>query len=199
MNAFQDASYLRLWPRSFRMSGISPDSLMAGARRLAPELQLLGSVRENGMADNLAWIVERESSRGRVLVFAHNLHLSRAEVVADEPLLNGHRGAGTYLAARFGRAYRVIGSYYGRAVGMPAGAQSLSPDTAGIDGVLASPGLAAYLMGLHETSIPAPLGVWFAATHATRTGNSGDQVVRTAPSLAYDALVYFGTITPAHR
>ena len=199
MNAFQDASYLRLWPRGFRMSGISPDSLMAGARRLAPELQLLGSVRENGMADNLAWIVERESSRGRVLVFAHDLHLSRAEVVADEPLLNSHRGAGTYLAARFGPAYRVIGSYYGRAVGMPAGAESLSPDTAGIDGVLASPGLAAYLMGLHETSIPAPLSAWFATTHATRTGNSGDQVVRTAPSLAYDALVYFATITPAHR
>jgi erythromycin esterase len=162
-------------------------------------LQLLGSVRENGMADNLAWIVERESSRGRVLVFAHDLHLSRAEVVADEPLLNGHRGAGTYLAARFGRAYRVIGSYYGRAVGMPAGAESLSPDTAGIDGVLASPGLATYLIDLHETSIPAPLSAWFAATQATRTGNSGDQVVRTAPSLAYDALVYFATITPAHR
>ena len=104
------------------------------------------------MADNLAWIVERESSRGRVLVFAHDLHVSRAEVVADEPLLNGHRGAGTYLAARFGRAYRVIGSYDGRAVGMPTGAESLPPDTTGIDGVLASPGLAAYLVGLHETA-----------------------------------------------
>jgi len=107
------------------------------------------------MVDNLAWIVEREASRGRVLVFAHDLHLSRAEAVADEPLLNGHRGAGTYLAARFGRAYRVIGSYYGRAVDMPAEAHSLPPDTAGIDGVLASPGLGAYLMGLHETSIPS--------------------------------------------
>lgn len=93
----------------------------------------------------------------------------------------------------------MIGSYYGRAVGMPAGAESLSPDTAGIDGVLASPGLAAYLLDLHETSIPAALSAWFAATHATRTGNSGDQVVRTAPSLAYDALVYFATIGPAHR
>jgi erythromycin esterase len=199
LNAFQDASYLRLWPRGFRMSGISTDSLMASARRRAPELELLGSVREIGMVDNLAWIVEREASRGRVLVFAHDLHLSRAEAVADEPLLNGHRGAGTYLAARFGRAYRVIGSYYGRAVGMPANARSLPPDTTGIDGVLASPGLAAYLIGLHDPSIPAPLTAWLAATHATRTGNSGDQVVRAAPSLAYDALVYFATIRPAQR
>jgi erythromycin esterase-like protein len=130
-------------------------------------------------------------------VFAHNLHLSRAEAAADEPLLNGHRGAGTYLAARFGRAYRVIGSYYGRAVDMPV--QSLPPDTTGIDGVLASPRLAAYLIDLHDPSIPAPLAAWFAAMHATRTGNSGDQVVRAAPSLAYDALVYFATIGPAQR
>ena len=199
MNASQDAAYLRLWPSGFRMTGISPDSLMASARRLAPELELLRSVRENGIADNLAWIVERESSRGRVLVFAHDMHLSRAEVVSDEPLLNGHRGAGTYLAARFGRTYRVIGSYYGRAVGMPAGARSLPPDSAGIDGVLATPGLAAYLIDLHATGIPQPLREWFATRHATRTGNTGDQVVRLAPSLAYDALVYFDTITPARR
>jgi erythromycin esterase len=196
MNALQDVSYLRLWPRGFRMSGISPDSLLATARRRAGELELLRSVREIGMVDNLAWIVEREASRGRVLVFAHNLHLSRAEVVADEPLLNGHRGAGTYLAARFGRGYRVVGSYYGNAVGMPGGARSLPPDTAGIDGVLGSPALPAYLIALHDPSMPAPLAAWLATAHATRTGSSGDQVVRVAPSLAYDALVYFATIGP---
>jgi erythromycin esterase-like protein len=36
-------------------------------------------LRDAIMADNLAYIVERERARGRVLAFAHNSHLQRGK------------------------------------------------------------------------------------------------------------------------
>lgn len=73
-------------------------------------VRMLG-MRDAMMAANLAHIVEREESRGRVLVFAHNSHLSRER--AEWQLGPHHLAwwpAGAHLNARFGASYAVIGS-----------------------------------------------------------------------------------------
>jgi erythromycin esterase-like protein len=82
----------------------------ASAHRLA---DLLG-IRDLMMADNLAYIVERERGRGKVLAFAHNSHLKRgqaqwqlgAQVLKWWP-------AGAHLASMLGARYAVIGAGVG--------------------------------------------------------------------------------------
>lgn len=70
---------------------------------------LLG-IRDAAMADNLAFIVERERGRGKVLAFAHNSHLQRGQ--AAWPWYT-FWPAGSHLNAIFGPRYAVIGSAIG--------------------------------------------------------------------------------------
>lgn len=79
-------------------------------RRLA---ELLGA-RDTMMADNLAYISERERLRGKVLVFAHNRHLQRGAAQWQlGPELLEWWPAGAHLEAMFGPRYTVIGSAVG--------------------------------------------------------------------------------------
>lgn len=84
------------------------------ARQADERLAELLGIRDAMMADNLAYIVARECSRGKVLVFAHNSHLQRgkvqwqlgAQVIEWWP-------AGAHLNEIFGAHYAVIGSGVG--------------------------------------------------------------------------------------
>lgn len=75
--------------------------------------RLLG-IRDAMMADNLAYMVARERSRGKVLAFAHNSHLRRgkAEWQLGPDLLIWWT-AGAHLNEMFGARYAVIGSGVG--------------------------------------------------------------------------------------
>lgn len=68
------------------------------------------NLRDSAMADTVEWILEREE---RVLVFAANGHVRKTPYLAppfvSEPLAT----VGTHLAARLGRALRVIGTAFG--------------------------------------------------------------------------------------
>lgn len=76
-------------------------------------VRLLG-MRDAMMADNLAYVVSRERSRGNVLAFAHNSHLRRGKA---EWQLGPHTlawwTAGAHLDEIFGPRYVVIGSAVG--------------------------------------------------------------------------------------
>jgi erythromycin esterase-like protein len=67
-------------------------------------------MRDVMMADNLAYIVERERPRGRVLAFAHNRHLKFgcAEWQLGADLLTWWP-AGSHLSHLLGKCYAVIG------------------------------------------------------------------------------------------
>ena len=69
-------------------------------------------VRDALMADNLAYIVERERGRGKVLVFAHNAHLQRAKMTTPDGV-NDMWPAGSHLHQLFGARYAVIGTAIG--------------------------------------------------------------------------------------
>jgi len=79
-------------------------------RRLADCLGL----RDAMMADNLAYVTARERGRGKVLAFAHNMHL---KLGAARWQLGPHAlewwPAGAQLRALLGPAYRVIGTGLG--------------------------------------------------------------------------------------
>ncbi len=73
--------------------------------------RLLG-LRDAIMAENLAWIVEREW--GKVLVFAHNAHLQRGKMTMPfGPETCRWWPAGAQLGILLGRRYAVIGSVLG--------------------------------------------------------------------------------------
>jgi erythromycin esterase-like protein len=75
--------------------------------------RLLG-LRDNMMADNLAYMVAREHGRGKVLAFAHNSHLRRGQAQWQlGPDLLTWWPAGAQIAARYGPRYAVIGSAVG--------------------------------------------------------------------------------------
>jgi erythromycin esterase-like protein len=83
----------------------------AGSARKSDDIyaRLLG-IRDASMADNLAYIVESERGRGRVLAFAHNSHLQRG--MAHLPWARWWP-AGSHLHQMLGPRYAVIGSSVG--------------------------------------------------------------------------------------
>jgi erythromycin esterase len=71
-------------------------------------------VRDALMADNLAYIVSRERSRGHVFAFAHNKHLQHGQAQWQMGLdLCVWWPAGSHLNDMFGSRYAVIGSAIG--------------------------------------------------------------------------------------
>jgi erythromycin esterase len=86
------------------------------------------AVRDVMMADNLAYILERERRRGKVLVFAHNGHLQRGKV---EMPIGGQScswwPAGSHLHASLGARYAVVGTAVGTSRGNGIGVPE--PDT----------------------------------------------------------------------
>jgi erythromycin esterase len=86
------------------------------ARKLEPGRRIVEGlgIRDAMMADNLAYIVSRERSRGKVLVFAHNSHLQRgkAQWQLGTDILTWWP-VGSHLNEIFGSRYVVIGSAVG--------------------------------------------------------------------------------------
>lgn len=84
-------------------------------------------IRDAMMADNLAYMVGRERGRGKVLAFAHNMHLKYGQAQWQlGPDLLAWWPAGAHLQQMFGARYAVIGS----AVGV-SDAQGIGPPEAG--------------------------------------------------------------------
>jgi erythromycin esterase-like protein len=82
----------------------------AVARQSEHRLAELLGMRDLIMADNLAYIANRERGRGRVLVFAHNSHLKRGEAQWQlGPQLLKWWPAGAQLNQIMGLRYAVIG------------------------------------------------------------------------------------------
>ena len=74
---------------------------------------LLG-IRDALMADNLAYIVDRERGRGKVLVFAHNSHLQRSPARWQlGPELLTWWPAGAHIHALLGPRYALVGTAVG--------------------------------------------------------------------------------------
>ncbi len=98
--------------------------------------RLLG-IRDAMMADHLAWIVERERGRGKVLVFAHNSHLKRGEATMQlGPLDCRWWPAGAQVNVILGPRYAVIGA----ALGTSAANGIAEPEAGTLEARLAAAG-----------------------------------------------------------
>ncbi len=96
----------------------------ASSNRLAEGL----GIRDAMMADNLAYMVNRERGRGKLLAFAHNSHLQRGQArwqLGDNAL--AWWPAGAHLHEMLGPRYAVIGAGVG--VSEPNGITAPERDT----------------------------------------------------------------------
>jgi len=75
-----------------------------------PDYARLLEIRDALMADNLAYIVGRERSRGKVLAFAHNSHLQRGKAVLPWYTF---WPAGSHLHEILGPRYAAVGTALG--------------------------------------------------------------------------------------
>ena len=197
VNAAQDDGFLRLLPQGFaaQMSkGFDsiPDD---------PRVPAMLTMREVAMADNLKWVLERSGPRGRVIVFAHDEHV-KTHATHPLPRYPWDRGdnllpAGIFARSALGDELVVIGTYFGTAGGFPASNHVLPVNPRTMDGVLGSLDLPEFLIDLRELPKAGALADWFGEAHETRSGNSGNQVFLIRPTRAYDAILYFGRLTPS--
>ena len=162
------------------------------------------NMREVAIADNLAWVLDREGPRGRVLLFAHNSHVQRHAEFANvdkgaAPLsrLAPHiNPAGLYLDSLLGREMVVIGTYFGTVEGLPKEKETLHMDPAGIESLLGSHAMTAYAIDLRSLPRDGRLSDWMRTGQPARGGIFGEHSHRLAPAQSFDALIYMQRVTP---
>lgn len=162
------------------------------------------NLRDAAMADNLAWLLEREGP-GPIAVWAHNDHLSRGFL--DPGFVN----LGQLLAARLGDDYRNLGSAFDR-----GGFQALAPTFAlqefqaasggpeTLDGALAETAAPVAIVPLTALPDAGPVADWFATLPLKRDITAGyledfaEFYFRPIPVRDYyDALAWVATTTRA--
>ena len=124
------------------------------ARQSGDRIARCLGIRDASMADNLAYIVERERGLGKVLAFAHNSHLKRgvAEWQFGADLLTWWP-AGAHLNEMFGRRYAVIGSGVGVSEANGIG----QPEAVTLEARLtAAPGPARFIPTHRGLGLPTP-------------------------------------------
>lgn len=154
-------------------------------------------MRELAMADNLIWVLQRESHRGKVLIFAHDLHLQTGVQVVGaqgKPVVGPWRrvqSTGSYLRSALGNDMIAIGTYYGNGVGFP---HSNTPpaDAHDVEDILASLAIPQFIIDLRELPSTEPLSGWFRMAHAT-----GEDSYTIAPLEVYDVILNIDRITPS--
>jgi erythromycin esterase len=157
-------------------------------------------IRERTQADNLAWIVDKEGPDGRVFIFAHRLHVSRAPVkvtVAETTLKQVPMGA--YLHRRFPRNFLTIGTLVGSGTSScgTAGDTLKGPLPGSLDDVAGRLSRSTYILDLRSASKPAKQylrGNWCLG-HYPITSDTLE--LRLQPARAYDVLLYQHRISGA--
>lgn len=156
---------------------------LAGSREEATRL------RDEGMADNLDFLLDTMYPGRKVVVWAHNFH------VVKEPSGHWSRAMGSWVAERRGAEVYTIGLYMGR------GAATLNnrsryaippPDPDSLEAILASAGWRACFVDLSDSRAPADS--W--RRMPLRARDSGTTPMTLTPSRAYDGLIYVDTVTP---
>lgn len=205
VSAGQDAGYMRLAPREWvELVGAPGEPPKAGAPLPSREaLHKIMEVRETSMADNLAWVLEREGRQGRVVFFAHNYHVKgRAWDVQGNNLWSGIQPAGQYLRSMLEHDLVTIGIHFGNGMMFPNDARRLDP-VGTLDALLSSRGVPTYIFDLRALPVGGPLAGWFEREQSTQDLDYDDKRsvsrVILQPSRAYDAIVYIDRITPARQ
>ncbi len=191
IGARQVDEWLRRIPIGWKPSGSAPRLGSDQDRWLVDA----GEIRDCAMAANLEWIFQQEGPRGKVLVFAHNYHISGAPLHASWAGATALRPLGTYLRARGGHDLLIVGHLLNR--GQYVGEEAIEvlgdPEPASIEGLASQVGTSSFLLDLRQA--PATLREWLQQEHSLRAGSA---TLVLPLSRAFDVLFYADSVTPAY-
>jgi erythromycin esterase len=146
--------------------------------------------RDVAMADNTRWVLDHEGPNGRVLLWAHNAHVSKAAIEGPaSPAKTPVPSMGGLFHRALGPAYQSIGFTYAR------GASDSLPDPLSLDATMAAADSVPYWIATGDGPAPAAMERWLDAPHLIQFQGVG--YLRIAPRRAYDYLVFFPRISAA--
>jgi erythromycin esterase len=166
-----------------------------------------GNVRDRAMADNVRWILEHEGPGTKMVLWAHNGHVSTGANPPYEPM-------GYHLRKMFGADMVVFGFAFNQgsfqAMQIPLGTGGLRRFTVkpapegSLDATLAVSGLKLAAIDLHAIPKEGWVATWFDQPHVTR--NLGAVYIEQNEAYGfgplkvtepYDALLFVETTTSA--
>jgi erythromycin esterase len=147
-------------------------------------------IRDEGMAENLDFVLDRLYPGRKVIVWAHNFHISREAQDARVP-----KSMGVRMAERRGRELYTIAFFMGRGVarwndGLRYEIRPPPEDT--LEAVLANAGWKTSFVDLSQSTGATS---WMGEPLLAR--DWGRRLVRITPAKAFDAVIYVDTVTPA--
>lgn len=169
-----------------------------------------GAVRDRAMAENIRWILDQEGPDSKMVVWAHNAHVSTAEPGAAA------NGMGSYLRAALGREMVVFGFSFDRGGfqaidgGRPGGGLrsfEVGPAPEGcLDQTLALAGLKTAAIDLRRVPDKGPVAEWFSRRHKTRSigatfadSLAGQYYGSIVAPRHFDAILFIDATTTARR
>jgi len=168
--------------------------------------------RDFHMAENIKFIVNTEGSDSRVIVWAHDSHISSANLGAKLPAM------GSYLRQVYGPGYYALGATFGQgafqSMNMDRDDQqkrgltefNLGPgDQGSVDWYFALPGLKNYLVDFRSSAKTPQITEWLNTSHMMRSIGSGFSTKwpwwqYTEPTVLqkrFDGMVFIETTTRA--
>ena len=145
-------------------------------------------IRDECMADNLDFLLDRKFAGHKVVTWAHNLHLAK-----DPRPYAQWRTMGTIVASRRGREVYTIGLYMGRGVAAENDRTPYDigpPPPRSLEAILAGAGWKMSVTDLSRELVPS----WAEAVVLSR--DWGKYPAKIVPARAYDGLIYIDTVTP---
>lgn len=151
--------------------------------------------RDEFMADNVAWLHDQAGGQGKMVVWAHNVHIGSLKVT---------KNMGAFLRRWYQESYRLIGTsfYQGKDTifqGESTIFQTPTPGTDTYNYALGSVGLPLYLLSLRDVPT-GPVNAWIQGPHPLLNYGVGGEDLEMLGSLQYwfDAIAQIETITPSH-
>jgi erythromycin esterase len=147
--------------------------------------------RDIAMAENLQWVLHREGSQGRVLVFAANWHISKGPMWSDRFTTS----LGENLHAMLGKDYVTIAATYFRGESGTTGSPSpfAAPESTSVALMMSRVGEPRAVLPLSNVPSTGTVADWFRTSRALERGRVDNMLV----SQAFDAVVFIDTVHPA--
>ena len=153
--------------------------------------------RDEMMARNVLWLIEEEFPGRKIILWAHNSHISSASDVVSKPM-------GAWLRERLGKSYYALGFAVAGGQVRAQGPQGLSdyPMPRAVEGsgdwVLALTGLPGFFLEIKRLPDKSSSKTWLGQPHSFYSVggmlNPEVQAANTAvyiPAQSFDALIFF--------
>jgi erythromycin esterase len=162
-------------------------------QQLASTPAKYSDLRDQAMANNVEFLMDKLYPGRKVVVYAHNAH------IAYQAVPNGGTPMGSHLAGRRKSEVYTIGLYMGRghaAYNNGAVYQIGAPKPDSIEAALANGGLKYAFFDMSQTRA-GPGSAWMTQPGLVREW--GNLEGRITPASTYDALIYIDEVTPPRR